>query len=64
MDNEKKEPLITRTTYQQQKQEAQPKKSSRLSEKERGRRLDLFYTWAIIGVAVAIVLVFVLAFLI
>lgn len=37
---------------------------SRLSEKERGRRLDRFYNWAIILVLVAIILVFVLAFVI
>ncbi|AQS52851.1 hypothetical protein BW727_100458 [Jeotgalibaca dankookensis] len=36
----------------------------RLLEKEQGRKLDTFYNWAIITVIIAIVLVFVLAFVI
>lgn len=37
---------------------------SRLSAKEKGRRLDKFYNWAILLVLIAIILVFVLAFVI
>lgn len=37
---------------------------TRLTVKEKGRRLDRFYNWSIIIVLVAIVLVFVLAFVI
>lgn len=62
MDENKKEPLITRKNYQ--KTETKNKKPSRLNEKEQGRRLNTFYNWAITIVAIAIVLVFVLAFVI
>lgn len=58
----KKDPLITRKSVHGQKD--QPKKGSRLTEKEQGRRLDVFYNWGILLVGVAIILVFVLAFFI
>lgn len=63
--NEKK-PIITRKTYQKAKTEVEKETSAnkRTTAKEKGRKLDVFYNWAIIIVAVAIVLVFVLAFVI
>lgn len=63
--NEKK-PIITRKTYQKAKTEVEKETSAnkRTIAKEQGRKLDVFYNWAIIIVAVAIVLVFVLAFVI
>lgn len=64
MSKNKKEALVTRTKYQQHKGEQKKKNPSRLTEKERGRRLDTFYNWAIVLLIVAIVLVFVLAFFI
>lgn len=36
----------------------------RLLEKEQGRKLDTFYNWSIIIIIIAIILVFVLAFVI
>lgn len=63
--NEKK-PIITRETYQKAKTvgEKETIANKRTIAKEQGRKLDVFYNWAIIIVAVAIVLVFVLAFVI
>ncbi|MGO4961102.1 hypothetical protein [Jeotgalibaca porci] len=63
--NEKK-PIITRETYQKAKTVGEKEKNAgkRTTAKEQGRKLDTFYNWAIIGVAIAIVLVFVLAFVI
>lgn len=62
MEEKNKEPLITRQTYQ--KKQTKNKKPSRSNEKEQSRRLNTFYNWAITIVAIAIVLVFVLAFVI
>lgn len=61
-----KKPIITRKTYQKTHTEVEKKISAgkRTTAKEQGRKLDVFYNWAIIVVAVAIVLVFVLAFVI
>lgn len=61
-----KKPIITRKTYQESHAEVEKKVSAgkRTTAKEQGRKLDAFYNWAIIIVAVAIVLVFVLAFVI
>ncbi len=62
MEEKNKELLITRQTYQ--KKQTKNKKPSRSNEKEQSRRLNTFYNWAITIVAIAIVLVFVLAFVI
>ncbi|MGP6138851.1 MULTISPECIES: hypothetical protein [unclassified Jeotgalibaca] len=61
-----KKPIITRKTYQSAKDELDKEVGAgkRSFEKEQGRKLDTFYNWAIIIVAIAIVLVFVLAFVI
>lgn len=61
-----KKPIITRKTYQKAKDEIEKQSgaSKRTFVKEQGRKLDTFYNWAIIIVAIAIVLVFVLAFVI
>lgn len=76
-DTDREKQPVSRQAKKQNGKEAEPrgKKSpkekrvgsvaqSRLSEKERGRRLDKFYNWAILIVLVAIILVFVLAFVI
>lgn len=62
--NEKKEPLLSRSSFQEANKKAKEQATPRLSEKEKGRRLDRIYTWSIIGVSIAIVLVIVLAFFI
>lgn len=64
MKDKKRDPLITRKNYQEYQQKKTKENPSRLTEKERGRRLDTFYNWSIIIVAIAIILVFVLAFFI
>lgn len=62
----KQQPIITRKTYQGAKENLEKEMGTgkRSFEKEQGRKLDTFYNWAIITVLVAIVLVFVLAFVI
>lgn len=61
-----KKPIINRKTYQNAKQELdkEARAGKRSLEKEQGRKLDSFYNWAIAIVLIAIILVFVLAFVI
>lgn len=65
-EKKEKKPIITRTTYQNAKHELEKEAGAgkRSFEKEQGRKLDTFYNWAIIIVVIAIILVFVLAFVI
>jgi type IV secretory pathway component VirB8 len=78
MAKKEKKQLITRKNYQEyiqtngnekgkslkKKTKSAEETKTRLTVKEKGRRLDRFYNIAIISVIIAIVLVFVLAFVI
>lgn len=66
----KRSPNGTKKSFSfKRKQDSLPKEKvsepgERLVKKEQGRQLDQFYNWAIILVSIAIILVFVLAFVI
>lgn len=62
--NEKGKSLKKKTKSLKKKTKSAVETKTRLTVKEKGRRLDRFYNIAIISVIIAIVLVFVLAFVI